>query len=220
MLVKLCNSSTTWPWNPLFCRTKLLWSLSVLCLGITRMLLFLNSSSQDGDLAARDKQYRTMMGWYLTPVLLLEKSFFCCCQKRLINGVTLSDCPGIVSMSLLSSWKPGHVETQTMQTADCRLQTVQTECYFFFFNLYLNFLVKFFTVTRWPVTGQGFQNTKWLAVLYILSKFRSPLNGKEHILKTRCYFYHRKVKITLYKKAFLFHHNVDKIMLKCISAPA
>ena len=31
----------------------------------------------------------------------------------------------------------GHVETQTMQTADCRLQTVQTvqtvqtECYFF-----------------------------------------------------------------------------------------
>ena len=29
----------------------------------------------------------------------------------------------------------------------------------------------------------------------------------------------RKVKITLYKKAFLFHHNVDKIMLKCISAP-
>ena len=102
----------------------------------------------------------------------------------------------------------------------CRLQTVQTECYFFFFNLYLNFLVKFFTVTRWPVMGQGFQNTKWLAVLYILSKFRSPLNGKEHILKTRCYFYHRKVKITLYKKAFLFHHNVDKIMLKCISAPA
>ena len=29
----------------------------------------------------------------------------------------------------------------------------------------------------------------------------------------------RKVKITLYKKAFLFHHNVDKLMLKCISAP-
>ena len=28
-----------------------------------------------------------------------------------------------------------------------------------------------------------------------------------------------KVKITLYKKAFLFHHTVDKIMLKCISAP-
>ena len=41
----------------------------------------------------------------------------------------------------------GHVETQTMQTADCRLQTVQTvqtvqtECYFFY--LYLNFLVRF-----------------------------------------------------------------------------
>ena len=43
----------------------------------------------------------------------------------------------------------GHVETQTMQTVDCRLQTVQTvqtvltmqtvqtECYFF--KLYLNF---------------------------------------------------------------------------------
>ena len=62
------------------------------------------------------------------------------------------------------------VETQTMQTADCRLQTVQTvqtvqtECYFFY--LYLNFLVKFFAVAIWPVTGQGFQNTKWLAVLY------------------------------------------------------
>ena len=47
---------------------------------------------------------------------------------------------------------------------------------------------------------------------YIRSKFRSPLSGKERILK-------RKVKITLYKKAFLFHHNVDKMMLKCISAP-
>ena len=41
--------------------------------------------------------------------------------------------------------EPGHVETQTMQTADCRVQTVQTvqtvqnmqtEC---FFLLYLNF---------------------------------------------------------------------------------
>ena len=40
----------------------------------------------------------------------------------------------------------GHVEMQTMQTADCRLQTVQTvqtvqtECNFFY--LYVNFLVK------------------------------------------------------------------------------
>ena len=44
-----------------------------------------------------------------------------------------------------------HVETQTMQTADCRLQTVQavqtvqTECYFFPCTQepILNFLVKF-----------------------------------------------------------------------------
>ena len=42
----------------------------------------------------------------------------------------------------------GHIETQTMQTADCGLQTgqsvqtVQTECFFFFY-LYLNSLVKF-----------------------------------------------------------------------------
>ena len=43
------------------------------------------------------------IGWYLTPVLVLEKSFFCCCQKRLMNKVTLSDCPNIVTMSLLSS---------------------------------------------------------------------------------------------------------------------
>ena len=46
----------------------------------------------------------------------------------------------------LASKRISHVETQTMQTVDCRLQTVQTvqtvqtECYFFY--LYLNFLVK------------------------------------------------------------------------------
>ena len=53
-----------------------------------------------------------------------------------------------------------------LQTADCadrtEVQTVQTECYYFFY-LYLNFLVKSFAVAIWPVTGQGFQNTKWLA---------------------------------------------------------
>ena len=86
----------------------------------------------------------------------------------------------------LRSWNPkkvlakiSRVVTQTMRTADCRLQTVQTvqtvetvqtvqtvqtECYFFY--LYLNFVVKFFAVAIRPVTGQGFQNTKWLAVLY------------------------------------------------------
>ena len=41
--------------------------------------------------------------------------------------------------------KIGHVETQTMQTADCRLQnvqtgqTVQTECYFFLLVPYYSF---------------------------------------------------------------------------------
>ena len=78
--------------------------------------------------------------------------------------------------------KISRVVTHTMRTADCRLQTadgadgadrrdcalpvqtVQTECYFFY--LYLNFVVKFFAVAIRPVTGQGFQNTKWLAVLY------------------------------------------------------
>ena len=86
----------------------------------------------------------------------------------------------------LRSWNPkkvlakiSRVVTQTMRTADCRLQTVQTvqtvetvqtvqtvqtECYFFY--LYLNFVVKFFAVAIRPVTCQGFQNTKWLAVLY------------------------------------------------------
>ena len=50
-------------------------------------------------------------------------------------------------MIYLTCFVSGHVETQTMQIADCRLQTVQTvqtvqtECYFFY--LYLNFLVKF-----------------------------------------------------------------------------
>ena len=28
-----------------------------------------------------------------------------------------------------------------------------------------------YALATWPVTGQGFQNTKWPAVLYILSKF-------------------------------------------------
>ena len=52
-----------------------------------------------------------------------------------------------VPPSICTTRKPilnlGHVETQTTQNADCRLQTVQsvqTECYFFY--LYLNFLVK------------------------------------------------------------------------------
>ena len=54
---------------------------------------------------------------------------------------------------------------------------------------------------------------------YILSKFRSPLSGKERIILDIISIHQRKVKITLYTKAFLFHHNVDKMMLKCISAP-
>ena len=49
---------------------------------------------------------------------------------------------------------------QTVKT----VQTVQTECYCFY--LYLNFLVKFFAVAIWPVTGQGVKNTKWPAVPY------------------------------------------------------
>ena len=58
----------------------------------------------------------------------------------------------------------------------CRLQTVDcadradcadcAHCVLFFLYLYLNFLVNFFAVAIWPVTGQGFQNTKWPAVLY------------------------------------------------------
>ena len=45
------------------------------------------------------------------------------------------------SSATISAIYFGHVETQTMQTADCRLQTVQTECYIFY--LHLNFRLKF-----------------------------------------------------------------------------
>ena len=56
-----------------------------------------------------------------------------------------------------------------LQTADCADRADCADCadgVLLFFYLYLNFLVKFFAVAIWPVTGQGFQNTKWLAVLY------------------------------------------------------
>ena len=46
-----------------------------------------------------------IIGWYRTPVRLLENSFFCCCQKRLIKGVILSSASSrILVKSLLSSW--------------------------------------------------------------------------------------------------------------------
>ena len=41
-----------------------------------------------------------------------------------------------------------------------------------------------FFVAIWLVTGQGFQNTKWHAVLYILSKFhksKKPANLNYHM---------------------------------------
>ena len=56
------------------------------------------------DLATSDKQNRIIIGWYRTPVLLLEKSFFCCCQNKFINGVTFSSFSSrILVKSLLSS---------------------------------------------------------------------------------------------------------------------
>ena len=82
---------------------------------------------------------------------------------------------------------------QTVQT----VQTVQTECYFFY--LYLNFLVKFFAVAIWPVTGQGFQNA---FAVHSMAKNRY---WKLDIIS----LHQRKVKITFYKKALLFDHTTS-----------
>ena len=44
--------------------------------------------------------------------------------------------------------------------------------------------LKNFFVAIWPVTGQGFQNTKWPAVLHIPSKFhksKKPANLNYHM---------------------------------------
>ena len=56
------------------------------------------------------------------------------------HGQSKTRCQGTKHLCILKLWRTavGHVETQTMQTADCRLQpvqTVQTECYSFYLLL-------------------------------------------------------------------------------------
>lgn len=82
---------------------KFLWSHNVLELGKTNATESLNFSYAELDFDHNDKKNLISIEWNLTPLFEHLKSFFCCCRKRFINGVSLFEFSETILVKSLSS---------------------------------------------------------------------------------------------------------------------
>ena len=107
------------------------------------------------------------------------------CRKK-----TLSD-----FLASSSSLRTGMLKRRPCRL--CRLSVIFFTC--------INFLVKCFAVAIWPVTGKGFQNTEWLAVLYSQYISQSTQWQRKNTENSILFLYiNAKLRLPCTKKLFCF----------------